>query len=148
MIPDSIINQIQERADIVEIVSGFVALTLTPMMSSVLLRHQKKSNIVVRVIERALSALENGYRRSLQAVVKVRWLVMVLAAVVAGCGRVRGKVPVGGRLDPGRTCLPARTWSARRSGADCASAARTAVRGGCFPDGPTSIAARSAAWSS
>jgi multidrug efflux pump len=68
------------------VVSGFVALTLTPMMSSLLLRHQKKSNVVVRVIERALAAMENGYRRSLQAVVNVRWLVMGLALAVAACG--------------------------------------------------------------
>ena len=44
------------------VVSGFVALSLTPMMCSKLLKHNDKPNIFVRVIEKALAALENGYR--------------------------------------------------------------------------------------
>jgi multidrug efflux pump len=68
------------------VVSGFVALSLTPMMSSVLLKHQDKSNVVVRAIERALGALENGYRRSLQNVVAWRWSVMGVALLVAVAG--------------------------------------------------------------
>jgi multidrug efflux pump len=68
------------------VVSGFVALSLTPMMSSKLLKHQEKSNMVVRGIERALGALENGYRRSLQFVVSMRWVVMGLALLVAVAG--------------------------------------------------------------
>jgi multidrug efflux pump len=68
------------------VVSGFVALSLTPMLSSKLLRHQEKSNVVVRTIERVLAGLENGYRRSLQAVIGVRWVVMLVALLVAGGG--------------------------------------------------------------
>ena len=68
------------------VVSGFVALSLTPMLSSKLLRHQEKSNVVVRTIERVLAGLENGYRRSLQAVIAVRWMVMLVALLVAGGG--------------------------------------------------------------
>jgi multidrug efflux pump len=68
------------------VVSGFVALTLTPMMSSKLLRHNEKPNVFVRGVERFLAALENGYRRSLTAVVSARWLVLVFALGVAGAG--------------------------------------------------------------
>ncbi len=68
------------------VVSGFVALSLTPMMSSKLLKHQEKSNVAVRVIERALNGLENGYRRSLQLVISLRWVVMGAALLVALAG--------------------------------------------------------------
>ena len=68
------------------VVSGFVALSLTPMLSSKLLRHQKKSNLVVRGIEGVLGGLENAYRRSLRNVISVRWIVMLIAVLVAGAG--------------------------------------------------------------
>jgi multidrug efflux pump len=68
------------------VVSGFIALSLTPMMSSKLLKHQEKSNVVVRVVERALAGLERGYRNSLQFVVSLRWVVMGLALLVAILG--------------------------------------------------------------
>jgi multidrug efflux pump len=68
------------------VVSGFIALSLTPMLSSKLLKHQEKSNIVVRVIERALAGLERGYRNSLQFVVSLRWVVMGVALLVAILG--------------------------------------------------------------
>ena len=41
------------------VISGFVALTLTPMMCSKLLRHKKRPNIVARLIERPCSAASN-----------------------------------------------------------------------------------------
>ena len=43
------------------IVSGFVALTLTPMMCSKLLRHNPSPNRFDRGMERVLVALSNGY---------------------------------------------------------------------------------------
>ncbi len=51
------------------IVSGFVALTLTPMMCSLLLRHNPRPHLFDRGMERWLSALSHGYGRVL------RWLV-------------------------------------------------------------------------
>jgi multidrug efflux pump len=48
------------------IVSGFVALTLTPMMCSKLLRHNPKPGRFDRGMERALVALTNGYTRLLR----------------------------------------------------------------------------------
>ncbi len=47
------------------LVSGFVALTLTPMMCSKLLRHNPKPHAFDRGMERVLVALTRGYRRAL-----------------------------------------------------------------------------------
>jgi multidrug efflux pump len=68
------------------IISGFVALTLTPMMCSRLLKHQERRNIFVRVIEGALGGLERGYRASLSAALRLRWLVLALGLGVGAAG--------------------------------------------------------------
>ncbi|MGE8942404.1 efflux RND transporter permease subunit [Leptospira interrogans] len=69
------------------LVSGFVALTLTPMMCSKLLRHHESPGRLSNAIERLLSGLEAGYRRAVNGALNVRWLVVglgVSAAVVSG----------------------------------------------------------------
>ena len=69
------------------LVSGFVALTLTPMMCSKLLRHHETPGRLSNAIERLLSGLEAGYRRAVNRALDVRWLVVglgVSAAVVSG----------------------------------------------------------------
>ena len=43
------------------LVSGFVALTLTPMMCSKLLRHQESHGRIFRIIEGGITGLERGY---------------------------------------------------------------------------------------
>jgi multidrug efflux pump len=68
------------------IVSGFVALTLTPMMCAKLLRHQERSNIFARIVEGSLETLERGYRASLSAALRLRWLVLALALCVGAGG--------------------------------------------------------------
>ncbi len=68
------------------VVSGFVALTLTPMMSSKLLKHAEKQNFLASGIERFLKSLDRGYMATLRGVLKLRWLVMVLALAIAGAG--------------------------------------------------------------
>ena len=68
------------------IVSGFVALTLTPMMCSKLLRHAERKNLFSRVVEGVLGGLERGYRSSLSAALRLRWLVLLMAVGVAGAG--------------------------------------------------------------
>ena len=68
------------------IVSGFVALTLTPMMCSKLLRHSEKKNLFSRIVEGLLGGLERGYRSSLSAALRLRWLVLLMAVGVAGAG--------------------------------------------------------------
>ncbi len=60
------------------VVSGFVALTLTPMMSAKLLRHNPKPNWFDRGMERILTAIANGYGSVL------RWLVTARARPAAG----------------------------------------------------------------
>ncbi len=67
------------------IVSGFVALTLTPMMCSKLLRHNPAPNRFDRGMERALVALGNGYGRALRWALARRWIVvLVMAGAAAG----------------------------------------------------------------
>lgn len=68
------------------IVSGFVALTLTPMMCSKLLRHQTKHGWLYNALEGFLNGLTNGYRTLLSASLKARWLVVLLGLGTAGLG--------------------------------------------------------------
>jgi len=68
------------------LVSGFVALTLSPMICSKLLRHQEKRGRISSVIEGWLDRLTAGYARSLAWVLERRWIVIVSWVVVAGLG--------------------------------------------------------------
>ncbi len=70
------------------VVSGFVALTLSPMMCSKLLRHEQKHGRVYNAIERFLGWLTNGYRRALTTALGLRWAVMLAFVVVAGTSLV------------------------------------------------------------
>ena len=67
------------------LVSGFVALTLTPMMCSKLLRHIEKPTRFDRGMERLLVGLSGGYARALAWTLRVRWAV-VLMMVASGLG--------------------------------------------------------------
>lgn len=55
------------------VVSGFVALTLSPMMCSLLLKHNPNPNWFDRSMERWLTALSDAYGRLLRWVVTARW---------------------------------------------------------------------------
>jgi len=66
------------------LVSGFVALTLSPMMCSKLLRHQEKHHWLYNLGERLLDRLNDGYRWLLARSLQARWAVMLLALLVAG----------------------------------------------------------------
>ncbi|WP_374340970.1 efflux RND transporter permease subunit [Azonexus sp.] len=69
------------------LVSGFVALTLSPMMCSLLLRHEEKHGRAFLAIERFLGSLNSGYRRVLTASLERRWIVIAgFVAVAASCG--------------------------------------------------------------
>ncbi len=68
------------------IISGFVALTLTPMMCSKLLKHSERRNIFARIVEGALGGLERGYRASLALALRLRWLVLLVALGVGAAG--------------------------------------------------------------
>ena len=67
------------------IVSGFVALTLTPMMCSKLLRHTAQPSRFDRVMERLLGGMTRGYGRALSWTLVHRWVVLlVMLASAAG----------------------------------------------------------------
>ncbi len=70
------------------LISGFVALTLTPMMCSRLLKHDPNPGRISSFIERGLSGLENGYRRFLGAMLRVRPLILLIALLVASASAV------------------------------------------------------------
>ena len=66
------------------LVSGFVALTLSPMMCSRLLRHERSHGALYNAIEKLLSWLTEGYRRTLVKMLGMRWVVLTAFAAVAG----------------------------------------------------------------
>jgi multidrug efflux pump len=71
------------------IVSGFIALTLSPMMCSRLLKHNPKPSFFDRWMELRLTALSDGYERLLRRVLGMRWLVLgVMAGVVLAIAAV------------------------------------------------------------
>jgi multidrug efflux pump len=68
------------------IVSGFVALTLAPMLSAKLLRHNPNPSWFDRFMERRLTALSNGYESLLTLILtRARWVV-VMVMVGSGAG--------------------------------------------------------------
>ncbi len=67
-------------------VSGFVALTLTPMMCSQLLRHDTRHSALYNLIERGLTGLTRSYRALLGASLRARWIVVLLWVATFGAG--------------------------------------------------------------
>ena len=65
------------------IVSGFIALTLSPMMCSQLLRHNPNPWFFDRWMEKVLTALSKGYEWLLRKILRQRWIVLL---VMAGVG--------------------------------------------------------------
>ena len=59
------------------LVSGFVALTLSPMMCSKLLHHETKHGVFYQAIEQFLNWLTQSYAQSLAWTLKRRWLVLL-----------------------------------------------------------------------
>ncbi|WP_042689797.1 efflux RND transporter permease subunit, partial [Azospirillum sp. B506] len=70
------------------IVSGFVALTLSPMMCSKLLKHETKHGLFYRAIERFLEGMTDGYRRLLRLSLRARPLVLLVGLGVAAASYV------------------------------------------------------------
>lgn len=60
------------------LVSAFVALTLTPMLSSRLLKHKEKHNWFYTKTEPIFVAINNLYTRMLNGFLKVRWMGFVV----------------------------------------------------------------------
>jgi hypothetical protein len=68
------------------VVSGFVALTLTPMMCSKLLRHHSAHGRVYNTLEGWFASMSSGYRRTLAACLRRRLVVIGVFAAVAAIG--------------------------------------------------------------
>jgi multidrug efflux pump len=68
------------------LVSGFVALTLSPMMCSLLLRHEAKHSKVYMLVERFFDGMTSMYRRALAGTLHARPLIVLAWFVVAGLG--------------------------------------------------------------
>ena len=66
------------------LVSGFVALTLSPMMCSKLLKHNPKPSRFDRGMETALKALTRGYHAALSLALQARWVVVLVMLGSAG----------------------------------------------------------------
>jgi len=67
-------------------VSGFVALTLTPMMCSRVLKAHEQHGGLYLAMERFFTGMTNGYRRSVAAVLRWWWAVLlVFVGVLAAC---------------------------------------------------------------
>ncbi len=76
------------------LISSFVALTLTPMLSSRLLKHRAKQPWIYRATEPFFVGLAAAYRRSLVGFLKVSWVaVVVILGTVAVIGWTWNKLP-------------------------------------------------------
>ncbi|WP_088348631.1 MULTISPECIES: efflux RND transporter permease subunit [Rhodomicrobium] len=66
------------------IISGFIALTLTPMMCSRILKHNENPGRLFRFVEGLFLGLERGYRRLLRTAISAGFVVLLIAVCVAG----------------------------------------------------------------
>ena len=82
------------------VVSGFVALTLSPMMCSLILKHEVKHGRIYNAIESFFERLTAFYKRTLTAVLQRRalgiglWLVFVALAIPLFMGLKQELAPV------------------------------------------------------
>ena len=74
------------------LVSGFVALTLSPMMCSLLLKHQPSHSAAYNFIERGFDAFTRGYKRLLNVALDNRLIVILIALIVAGSAAILFKI--------------------------------------------------------
>jgi multidrug efflux pump len=66
------------------LISAFVSLTLTPVLSVKLTRSEHKHSWFYRKTEPFFRGLENRYHTSLQKFMRVRWLAVVIVAICFG----------------------------------------------------------------
>lgn len=76
------------------VVSTFVALSLSPMMASRMLKHEKRHSALFNLIEGLLVGLTNGYRRLLDKLLRSRLLaVLIMAASFGGAAFYYTQLP-------------------------------------------------------
>lgn len=66
------------------VISGFVALTLTPMLCAKLLRVPQRHGRLYMILERGFNGLASGYKRSLQWALAHRMAVIAVVVAVSG----------------------------------------------------------------
>ena len=112
------------------VISGFIALTLTPMMCSKLLKHNARPNIIARFIEASISRLVHLYQSVLKLAIKGRYVVFLIALCVAGLGGFlftglnseltppedRGVLQIGGQTPEGSTLAFTNRYAAQVEG--------------------------------
>ena len=64
------------------LISAFVSLTITPVLNVYLNRPKAQHGWLYRVTEPFFTGMENGYKKTLQAFIKQRWIAW---AIVVGC---------------------------------------------------------------
>jgi multidrug efflux pump len=64
------------------VISGFVALTLTPMLCAKVLRVPQRHGALYRVLENGFNALASGYSRTLRIAVRHRWAVVGMVVLL------------------------------------------------------------------
>jgi multidrug efflux pump len=64
------------------IISGFVALTLTPMLCAKILRVPQRHGPLYRILENGFNRLASGYARTLAYTLRHRWVVVGVTALV------------------------------------------------------------------
>ncbi|WP_296058444.1 efflux RND transporter permease subunit [uncultured Amphritea sp.] len=76
------------------LVSGFIALSLSPMMCSRLLHHEKRHSAIFNLIEGWILGLTNGYQSLLKKVLRSRLLaVLIMAGSLGGAGLLYTQLP-------------------------------------------------------
>src|SRR5437763_1212500 len=68
------------------VVSGFIALTLSPMMCSLLLKHETKHSGIYNLIEGWIQTMTRGYRRALTWTLHHRYIVVGAWVAVLAAG--------------------------------------------------------------
>ena len=66
------------------LISTFVSLSMTPMLSSRILRNKEHYNPIILSFKRIVDYLKDKYSRSLRSFMKVRWIAFPIIAIVAG----------------------------------------------------------------
>ena len=64
------------------VISGFVALTLTPMLCARVLRVPQRHGALYRTLENGFNAIASGYARALRVALRHRWAVLGSVAVL------------------------------------------------------------------
>ncbi|TVQ11517.1 MAG: efflux RND transporter permease subunit [Balneolaceae bacterium] len=62
------------------VISSFVALTLSPMLSTKILKKRERHNRFYTATEPFFNSMSNGYRKSLAMFLKVRWVAFIVMA--------------------------------------------------------------------